>query len=126
MGQSAAFARIRQQVLQLTACVPFGRVTTFAAIGVHLEVLPRHVAYILATLPPAERELLPWYRVLPEQGILASGKDEQHALLIAEGHTFDAQRKITHFERKFFAVDETTTGLPHQPRPAQTLTKKRC
>ena len=115
MGQSAAFARIRQQVLQLTACVPFGRVITFAAIGVHLEVLPRHVAYILATLPPAERELLPWYRVLPEQGILASGKDEQHALLIAEGHTFDAQRKITHFERKF--------SLSTRPPPACRISR---
>jgi len=41
MAKSAAFLRIRQQVLTLVAAIPPGRVCTYQSIGDHLAVMPR-------------------------------------------------------------------------------------
>jgi alkylated DNA nucleotide flippase Atl1 len=45
---------MKGDVLRIVAGVPAGRVVTFADTGAHLDVAPRHVACILATLDPLE------------------------------------------------------------------------
>ena len=41
---SAAFARIKREVFELTLQIPRGRVASCASIGRVLAVMPRHVA----------------------------------------------------------------------------------
>ena len=61
---SPFFARIKRDVLTIVASIPAGSVLTLRDIGLHLDVVPRHVAYILAQLKPEEREGLPVDRVV--------------------------------------------------------------
>ena len=69
--------------------VPRGRVCTYAAIGRYLDVMARHVAYILATLTDDERSGVPWHRMVAESGALNRTQHgrgaEQRATLEAEG-----------------------------------------
>jgi methylated-DNA-protein-cysteine methyltransferase related protein len=89
LAKSVAFIRIRADVLGIVRDVPYGRVCTYAAIGQHLDVMARHVAYILATLKDEERLGLPWHRVVAESGATNNTKngcgDQQRAALEAEG-----------------------------------------
>jgi methylated-DNA-protein-cysteine methyltransferase related protein len=80
-AHSPFFARIQMQVFAIVKSIPRGRVVTFANIGAHLDVVPRHVAYILAKLTPAERVELPWHRAVPAKGPPKAGAD----LLLQEG-----------------------------------------
>jgi methylated-DNA-protein-cysteine methyltransferase-like protein len=93
MSRSLAFQKIRQDILGATKSIPFGRVSTYADIGEHLEVMPRHVAYILATLSESEQDAVPWFRVVSKDGVLASANRERRRRqvehLSAEGHEFD-------------------------------------
>ena len=65
---SLAFARIRAEVLAAACSVPAGRVTTYGAIGNHLQVTPRHVAFVLARLTEEESAKVPWHRVVGAGG----------------------------------------------------------
>lgn len=89
MPKSAAFARIKADVLGVVRDIPPGRVCTYAAIGRHLDVMARHVAYILATLADEERADVPWHRVVAESGAVNRTKHgrgpEQVARLTGEG-----------------------------------------
>ncbi len=55
MAKSPFFARIKADVLMTVASIPEGGVVTFRDIGAHLDVMPRHVAYILKMLDAEER-----------------------------------------------------------------------
>jgi hypothetical protein len=48
MAGSPFYARIRADVLAILHAVPAGKAVTYADIGAHLDVAPRHVAYILS------------------------------------------------------------------------------
>ncbi len=96
MPKSAAFARIQLHTLAAARTVPRGRVTTYAAIAASIRVVPRHVAYILATLPGdegAHSEAVPWHRVVGDDGEVTALRSRanrerglvQVALLEAEG-----------------------------------------
>lgn len=89
MPKSAAFIRIKADVLGLVRDVPCGRVCTYAAIGRHLDVMARHVAYILVTLTDDERMGVAWYRVVADSGAINRTKHgrgtEQRVALEAEG-----------------------------------------
>ena len=87
MPKSAAFIRIRQEVLEVVHHVPSGRISTYADIGSALEVMPRHVAYILSQLSATEREAVPWHRVVSSGGLIPARTDRelQAALLRSEG-----------------------------------------
>jgi methylated-DNA-protein-cysteine methyltransferase related protein len=74
MPKSSAFIQIKAGVVEITAKIPVGRVTTYSAIGEHLNVMARHVAYILTTLSLEEKLELPWYRVVADRGAISSGK----------------------------------------------------
>lgn len=63
--------------------------TPFAAVGAYLDVMPRHVAYLLALPNDAEREAVPGWRVV-QGGALRRVTCDYHgrtqaALLAADG-----------------------------------------
>lgn len=64
MAKSPFFARIKADVLTIVASIPDGGVVTFRDIGAHLDVMPRHVAYILKMLDAEERAAFPAGRVV--------------------------------------------------------------
>lgn len=66
--------RIRSRVLAVVASIPEGRVTTYGAIGKHLRLTARQVAFVLATLTSEESERLPWFRVVAADGFVSSTK----------------------------------------------------
>ena len=127
---SAFFARIKADVLRIVAAVPEGRVVTFAAIGAHLDIMPRHVAYILATLPDSEKATLPWHRAVAADGRLGVAKtgadgSPQRALLAAEGAAFDPDGRITDFVAREVWVAALPHGVPRQTRPAEAPRPRR-
>lgn len=71
---SAAYARIKADILRIVAAIPNGRIATYGAIGSHLDVMPRHVAYILTMLSDEEQARYPWYRVAGDRGRLGKPK----------------------------------------------------
>ncbi len=90
MPKSAAYIRIKADVLRIVKAIPVGRVATFADIGCHLDVMPRHVAYILAMLSDEEKARYPWHRVVADKGRLGKPKSNsfgisQTELLHSEG-----------------------------------------
>lgn len=120
---SPFYARIKADVLAIVASIPTGRIATFADIGGHLDVMPRHVAYILAMLSDIEKATLPWHRVVAADGRLGvpkAGADgaPQRALLEAEGAAFDGEGRITDAVTRAVAVDSLAHGVPRQTRPA--------
>lgn len=122
MPGSPAFARIRRDVLRIVAAIPAGRVSSFRAIGAHLDVMPRHVAYILAQLSDDEQQLIPWHRVVSDGGAIARVKRDargraQADLLTAEGVALDGSGAVADFGERFFAITEEATGVPAGARP---------
>jgi methylated-DNA-protein-cysteine methyltransferase-like protein len=122
VAASPFFARIREHVLQLTAAVPEGKVSTFQSIGEHLDVMPRHVAYILSQLEDNQKFVYPWHRVVSEDGSLGSPKTNpdgtsQADLLRAEGILVNGNRLATGLARIFVAAGQLPSGLPKQLRP---------
>lgn len=89
MARSKAFLGIKRDVLRIAATVPAGAVTTFGSIGTYMSVIPRQVAYILATLTDDEQRSVPWYRVVGEGGKLGTRKQDalgrSQEQLLAEG-----------------------------------------
>lgn len=117
MPKSAAFVRIKREVLAIAAAIPAGRVTSFRAVGLHLDVEPRHVAYILARLTHEEQARVPWHRVVSDTGALDRPKHDgqgrsQAELLAAEGIGIDPNMRIARFDELFFAITEASTGVP--------------
>ncbi len=122
MAASPFFARIREHVLQLTAAVPEGKICTFQSMGEHLDVMPRHVAYILSQLEDNEKFVCPWHRVVGGDGSLGSLKSNpdgtsQTELLLAEGSLVSGKRIATSFEDVFVPAELLRSGLPKQTRP---------
>jgi methylated-DNA-protein-cysteine methyltransferase related protein len=116
MPPSAAYARIKSDIYTIACAIPAGRVTTFAAIGAFLDVVPRQVAYLLALRNDAERESTPWYRVVSDGGVLGKPKYDalertQSELLAAEGITVLSGKVIDDFARCFFAPTVKNTGV---------------
>lgn len=75
--------------MQVVARIPRGQVTTFAAIGAFLDVVPRQVAFLLARQNDEAREAVPWWRVVGADGSLgrpkrATAGAAQRDLLAAE------------------------------------------
>ena len=123
MARSPFFARIKGDVTRIVAAVPAGRMVTFADVGAHLDVAPRHVAYILVTLADIEAATLPWHRAVTAEGTLGSPKSgpdgaTQRALLAAEGAAFDPTGRITDLVARQVAVAALPHGVPRQARPA--------
>jgi len=119
---SPFFARIKSDVLLIISAVPRGRLVTFKQVGAHLDVMPRHVAYILAQLDPIEAAAVPWFRAIPENGVLTTTKvaadgATQKRCLAGEGHVISDDGRIEAFERKLVEVGKLQHGVPVQKRP---------
>lgn len=105
-GKSTAFTRIRAEVLRLVALIPSGKFTTYGSIAIHMNVMARHVAFVLARLTEEEAAALPWHRVVSADARLSPNMDatlsrRQRRLLKAEGLRIDKAGYIqdadTHF-----------------------------
>lgn len=123
MAGSPFYARIKRDVLAIAAAVPEGRVVTFKEVGAHLDVMPRHVAYILRMLEPQEKDAVGWYRVVPDDGRLQTVKTDGHGRTQAhclqdEGWVIDADGSLVGFERRRVEVATLDCGVPKQNRPA--------
>lgn len=129
MASSLFFARIREQVLQLTASVPEGRICTHQSMGEYLDVMPRHVAYILSQLEENEKFVYPWHRVVSSDTSLGAPKTNpdgksQAELLRAEGILVSNNKIASGFERVFIAAEQLRSGLARQKRPADAPVPK--
>jgi methylated-DNA-protein-cysteine methyltransferase related protein len=127
---SPFFGRIKADVLKVMASVPAGRVVSFADVGTHLDIVPRHVAYILAMLSDIEKATLPWHRAVAAEGTLGTPKcgadgESQRQLLAAEGAAFDAEGRITDFAARQLAVADLPHGIAKQSRPANAPQPRR-
>ena len=111
MPKSAAFARIKNEILSIVEAIPPGRVTTYKAVGVALKVMPRHVSYILVTLNETDSEL-PWHRVVGDGGKITAHKlaQEQTRLLEFEGIICHAGT-INDFTTIFISPDDLSVKL---------------
>lgn len=106
---STAFARIREEVIRVVACIPEGRFTTYRSIAGHLNLNPRHVAYFLARLSEEEAAILPWHRIVAAEARISRGMEEemravQRARLEAEGLKIDPKGFIIDPDRYFHVV----------------------
>jgi methylated-DNA-protein-cysteine methyltransferase-like protein len=115
-AKSPFFARIQRDVLAIIASVPEGQLVTFAEVGAHLDVMPRHVAYLMAMLDGPERDLIPWHRAVAADGRVE--REAQRAALAAEGHAFDPDGRVSGFLARVVAVATLPHGVAPQTRPA--------
>jgi methylated-DNA-protein-cysteine methyltransferase related protein len=115
MPKSAAFIRIKKDVLTITKAIPAGKVTTYHSIGNYLYVVPRHIAYILTTLQDEEEHLVPWYRVVAKGGVISAPNSWRAQIQIEElkmeGIQFSDKKTIAHFEQVFIETDVFAEGL---------------
>lgn len=129
MPKSPAFIRVKEQVLQIVAAIPEARVSTFQSIGEHLDVVPRHVAYILSQLSPNEKTFYPWHRVVSQDGSLGAAKRNpdgrsQADLLADEGILIADNRLALTLSRVIVPAGELQSGIAKQTRPAQRPTSR--
>ena len=99
---SGTLPQFKSKVLVVVAAIPEGRVTTYGPIAKHLQVTPRQVAFILATLTAQESKNLPWFRVVAAGGVVSSTKlgavgRRQIARLRAEGISVTPRNKVEDF-----------------------------
>ena len=123
MPLSEAFIRIRQDVLSVVSEIPEGFVTTYRAVGEHLAVMPRHVAYLLSQLEPQEREVFPWHRVVSDKAMLSSVNllrlDVQQGLLRLEGVGVSPKGQVLDWAAHFLEP-AVFSIVPAGERPEQT------
>lgn len=114
-------------MLRIVASVPPGRVVTFADLGAHLDVPPRHVAYMLAMFDPVAAAGLPRHRAVAADGapIVGARGAMQRGLLAAEGVAFDRAGRIADPEARCVAVAALPHGVPRQARPADAPPARR-
>jgi methylated-DNA-protein-cysteine methyltransferase related protein len=122
MPKSPAFIRIKSDVLKIVSSIPVGRVCTYRSIGEHLDVVPRHVAYILSQLNISEKAQYPWYRVVSDDGgfgTLKLGFDgrPQSELLQEEGFIVSTKAITISFEKYFIPAAKLKSGVKKQQRP---------
>jgi methylated-DNA-protein-cysteine methyltransferase-like protein len=104
--KSKAFARIRAEVIRLVGLIPSGKFTTYGSIAVHMNVMARHVAFVMSSLTEQESAGLPWHRVVSADARLSQKMDAalskvQRRRLRSEGMKINAagyiQDSDTHF-----------------------------
>lgn len=108
-GKSTAYARIRAEVIRLVALIPAGKFTTYGSIAIHMNVVARHVATVLARLTEEEAATLPWHRVVSADARLSPNMDAelsrtQRSLLTAEGLHIDQEGYIQNADAHFHNV----------------------
>ena len=94
--KSKAFARIRAEVVRLVGLIPEGKFTTYGSIATHMNVVARHVAFVMRALTDEESAALPWHRVVSADARISQAMPPrlartQRARLQAEGMKVDAK-----------------------------------
>lgn len=122
-ASSPFFARITRDILAIVASVPAARLVTFKDIASHLDVQPRQVAYVLATLEPPASLAVPWHRAVPEAGVLLTPKTDgdgvtQAELLAKEGVAVAPDGRILDLPGLLVEVASLPHGVPVQTKPA--------
>lgn len=107
--KSKAFARIRAEVIRLVALIPPGKFTTYGSIAIHMNVMARHVAFVLARLTEEEAAALPWHRVVARDARISPQLEaklaaEQRRRLRAEGLRIGRGGFIADAEAHFHTV----------------------
>lgn len=107
--KSPAFARIRAEVIRLVGLIPVGRFTTYGSIAVHMNVMARHVAFVMSRLTEEEAAEVPWHRVVGRDARVSPKMDaalarEQKRRLRSEGLRIDAAGFIRDADAYFHTV----------------------
>jgi methylated-DNA-protein-cysteine methyltransferase related protein len=107
--KSAAFARIRAEVIRLVGLIPPGKFTTYGTIAVHMNVTARHVASVMSRLTDEESAALPWHRVVSSDARLSPKMNQdlsnvQRSRLESEGMKIDAKGFIVDSDAHFHFV----------------------
>ncbi len=121
MNGSPFYQRIKGDVLTICRLIPTGRVVSFADIGRHLDVVPRHIAYILSQLDPIERETVPWHRIVGADGVTSSA--QQLSLLIDENIALEGTT-ICAKSKAWIELSDIPDMILEQQRPANTPAAK--
>jgi methylated-DNA-protein-cysteine methyltransferase-like protein len=79
--KSKAFTRIRAEVVRLVGLIPPGKFTTYGSIAIHMNVMARHVAFVMSRLTPEESATLPWHRVVSADARISPRMDAALAKL---------------------------------------------
>ena len=108
-AKSPAFARIRAEVIRLVALIPEGKFTTYGSIAVHMNVMARHVAFVMSRLTDEESQALPWHRVVSADARLSAKMDSelrelQKSRLESEGMSIDPKGFIEDADAHFHMV----------------------
>jgi methylated-DNA-protein-cysteine methyltransferase-like protein len=107
--KSKAFARIRTEVIRLVGLIPPGKFTTYGSIAIHMNVMARHVAFVMSQLTEEESATLPWHRLVARDGRispnmpLATAKLQRRRLR-SEGMKIDAEGYIQNSDDHFHNV----------------------
>jgi methylated-DNA-protein-cysteine methyltransferase-like protein len=107
--KSKAFARIRAEVIRLVGLIPPGKFTTYGSIAVHMNVMARHVAFVMSRLTAEESAELPWHRVVSADARISPNMDaslarEQRRRLRREGLKINAAGYILNADAHFHVV----------------------
>jgi methylated-DNA-protein-cysteine methyltransferase related protein len=116
MSGSPFYARIERDVLAIAKLVPRGRVVTCAAVGAHLAVVPRHVAFILSRCDQMMHHESGCQRIVGKDGIARS---TAHAALVADGLTVLGDGRVAQFETVQIALGDIVGMIAPQGRPAE-------
>ena len=108
-AKSPAFARIRAEVIRLVALIPEGKFTTYGSIAVHMNVMARHVAFVMSRLTDEESKAMPWHRVVSADAQLSAKMDSelrelQKSRLESEGMSIDPKGFIENADAHFHVV----------------------
>jgi methylated-DNA-protein-cysteine methyltransferase related protein len=120
MANSQAYARIRSDVIAIVRRIPAGRIATHGQIGNHLQVFPRHIAYVLATLDDADCETVPWWRVVADGGAVGRHlrREDQIARLKADGLVVAPVGVVQELgERLMVSLEEQKPGAARVDQP---------
>jgi methylated-DNA-protein-cysteine methyltransferase-like protein len=107
--KSAAFSRIRAEVIRLVGMIPPGKFTTYGGIAVHMNVAALHVAFVMSSLTDEESATVPWHRVVSSDARLsrkmpAALARRQRQRLEAEGMKISAKGFIQNSDEHFHFV----------------------
>ncbi|EDY18729.1 Methylated-DNA-(protein)-cysteine S-methyltransferase DNA binding [Chthoniobacter flavus Ellin428] len=107
--KSKAFARIRAEVIRLVGLIPPGKFTTYGSIAIHMNVMARHVAFVMSRLTEEESAELPWHRVVSADARISPRMDAtlaklQRKRLRSEGMKINAAGYIQDADDHFYVV----------------------
>lgn len=109
---SIAFQNMREALFEAMRDIPVGRVTEFSMMGAALNIPARHVAFIVSKMTGDEREVLPWYRLVPKDGKFGSAEKwssdraRQVELLRKEGVFVEKSGTLTLFQEQIHVPND--------------------